>query len=49
MCDYSLDFVASRPAKVGDELVTNAWTRSPAGLLATGQTLRARGPATHEA
>lgn len=22
MCDYSLDFVASRPAKVGDKLVT---------------------------
>jgi hypothetical protein len=22
MCDYSLDLVASRPAKVGDELVT---------------------------
>jgi len=26
-----------------------AWTRSPTGLLATGQTLRARGPTTHEA
>ena len=22
MCDYSLDFVASRPAKVGDKLIT---------------------------
>ena len=22
MCDYSLELVASRPAKVGDELVT---------------------------
>ena len=22
MCDYSLDFVASQPAKVGDKLVT---------------------------
>jgi hypothetical protein len=22
MCDYSLDFVASRPAKVGDKLIS---------------------------
>jgi len=31
MCDYSLQFVASRPAKIGDKLVTtqfaNAMTR----------------------
>ncbi len=31
MCDYSLDLVASRPAKVGDELVTTKFIpgRSP--------------------
>jgi hypothetical protein len=28
MCDYSLDFVASRPAKVGDELVTTKFQNS---------------------
>ena len=28
MCDYSLDFVASRPAKVGDKLVTTKFTNS---------------------
>src|SRR5260370_19404351 len=35
MCDYSLDLVASRPAKVGDKLVTtkfqNSMTRGFAG------------------
>ena len=25
MCDYSLDFVASRPAKVGDKLVSTSF------------------------
>ena len=39
MCDYSLDFVASRPAKVGDKLVTtkfkNSVTRGCFALLAT--------------
>src|ERR1700680_5050360 len=25
MCDYSLDYVASRPAKVGDKLVTRTF------------------------
>ena len=38
MCDYSLDLVASRPAKVGDELVTmkfqNSMTR---GFAAIGE------------
>ena len=38
MCDYSLDLVASRPAKVGDELVTtkfkNSFTR---GFAAIGE------------
>jgi hypothetical protein len=29
MCDYSLDLVASRPAKVGDELVTTKFKDSP--------------------
>src|SRR5262249_21429724 len=28
MCDYSLDLVASRPAKVGDELVTTMFPNS---------------------
>ena len=28
MCDYSLDFTASRPAKVGDKLVTTAFPTS---------------------
>ena len=28
MCDYSLDLVASRPAKVGDELVTTKFNNS---------------------
>jgi hypothetical protein len=38
MCDYSLDFVASRPAKVGDKLVStqfnNSFTR---GFAAVGE------------
>jgi hypothetical protein len=28
MCDYSLDYVASRPAKVGDKLVTRTFAGS---------------------
>jgi hypothetical protein len=28
MCDYSLDFVASRPAKVGDRLVSTQFRNS---------------------
>jgi hypothetical protein len=28
MCDYSLDFVASRPAKFGDKLVTTKFKNS---------------------
>jgi hypothetical protein len=28
MCDYSLDFVASRPARVGDKLVTTTFANS---------------------
>jgi hypothetical protein len=28
MCDYSLEYVASRPAKVGDKLVTTKFTNS---------------------
>jgi hypothetical protein len=31
MCDYSLDLVASRPAKVGDELVTTKFQNSMTG------------------
>ena len=38
MCDYSLDFVASRPAKVGDELVTTRFKNSiTRGFAATGE------------
>ena len=28
MCDYSLHLVASRPAKVGDKLVTTGFAKS---------------------
>lgn len=28
MCDYSLDYVASRPAKAGDKLVSTSFTNS---------------------
>ena len=28
MCDYSLEHLASRPAKVGDKLVTTKFSRS---------------------
>jgi hypothetical protein len=34
MCDYSLDFVASRPAKVGDKLVTTKFKNSFTGGFA---------------
>jgi hypothetical protein len=34
MCDYSLDFVASRPAKVGDKLVTTKFKNSVTGGFA---------------
>jgi hypothetical protein len=38
MCDYSLDFVASRPAKVGDELVTTKFQNSMTrGFAAVGE------------
>src|SRR5260370_30923377 len=38
MCDYSLHHVASRPAKVGDELVSTKFERSfTRGFAATGQ------------
>ncbi len=37
MCDYSLDLVASRPAKVGEELVTTRFSRSiTRGFTAVG-------------
>src|SRR6266581_9724166 len=35
MCDYSLDFVASRPAKVGDKLVTTKFKNSVTRGFAT--------------
>jgi hypothetical protein len=38
MCDYSLDLVASRPAKVGDELVTTKFKDSiTRGFAAIGE------------
>jgi hypothetical protein len=38
MCDYSLNHVASRPAKVGDELVTTQFAESyTRGFSAVGQ------------
>jgi hypothetical protein len=38
MCDYSLDLVASRPAKVGDELVTTKFENSiTRGFAAIGE------------
>jgi hypothetical protein len=38
MCDYSLHQVASRPAKVGDELITTRFDRSiTRGFSAPGQ------------
>ena len=38
MCDYSLDLVVSRPAKVGDELVTTKFKNSMTrGFAAIGE------------
>ena len=38
MCDYSLDLVASRPAKVGDKLVTTKFEYSMTrGFAAIGE------------
>ena len=38
MCDYSLDLVTSRPAKVGDELVTTKFKNSiTRGFAAIGE------------
>src|SRR6266705_2922269 len=38
MCDYSLDFVASRPAKVGDKLVSAQFSGSMTrGFAAVGE------------
>jgi hypothetical protein len=38
MCDYSLHFVASRPARVGDKLVSTPFHTSPThGFAAIGQ------------
>src|SRR5271169_2708808 len=38
MCDYSLDFVASRPAKVGDKLVSTSFDYSISrGFAAVGE------------
>jgi hypothetical protein len=34
MCDYSLQHVASRPAKVGDKLVTTRFVNTPTGGFA---------------
>ena len=38
MCDYSLDFIASRPAKVGDKLVSSQFRNSiTRGFAAIGE------------
>ncbi len=37
MCDYSLEHVASRPAKVGDKLVTTCFRGFTVGFCAVGQ------------
>jgi hypothetical protein len=38
MCDYSLELVASRPAKIGDELVTTKFQNSMTrGFAAIGE------------
>lgn len=38
MCDYSLHFVASRPARVGDELLSTRFRTTPTrGFAAIGQ------------
>ena len=38
MCDYSLDFVASRPAKVGDKLITAEFSGAiTRGFTAVGE------------
>jgi hypothetical protein len=38
MCDYSLEHLASRPAKVGDQLVTTKFGRMyTTGLCAVGR------------
>jgi hypothetical protein len=38
MCDYSLHFVASRPARVGDRLVSTRFRNSPTrGFAAIGE------------
>jgi hypothetical protein len=38
MCDYSLEHIASRPAKVGDKLITTKFSRSlTGGFCAIGE------------
>jgi hypothetical protein len=37
MCDYSLEHVGSRPAKVGDKLVTTAFRGFTVGFCAVGE------------
>ena len=37
MCDYSLHHVASRPAKVGDKLLTSKFFNTPTGGFASPQ------------
>ena len=36
MCDYSLHAVASRPAKVGEMLITTSFREGPAALRRKG-------------
>jgi hypothetical protein len=36
MCDYSLHHVASRPAKIGDKLITTKFINTPTGGFSAG-------------
>jgi hypothetical protein len=47
MCDYSLELIASRPAKIGDELVTTKFQNSMTrGFAANRRTERGSVPFT---
>ena len=43
MCDYSLHHVASRPANVGDKLVTTKFVNTPTGGFAAVDNRQCRG------
>ena len=43
MCDYSLDFVASRPAKVGDKPITTKFEKFYYSWVCSNQRAKRRG------